>query len=98
MKRLFTIATVAMLAMPLFAADGAAIFTAKCAGCHGADGTKTMAGMGLTKPINTPDVKGKGAATLSKEISGGVGKMPGFGSKLSPDEINAVTEYVLALK
>jgi cytochrome c6 len=97
MKRLFALAMVAGLAMPLLAADGAATFKAKCAGCHGADGTKSMPAMGV-KPINTPDVKSKGAATLKTEISTGVGKMPGFAGKLSPDELSAVTDYVLALK
>jgi cytochrome c6 len=97
MKRLFALAMVAGLAVPMMAADGAALFTTKCAGCHGADGTKAMPAMGV-KPINTSDVKGKGADTLKKEISNGVGKMPGFAGKLTPEEITAVTEYVLALK
>ncbi len=49
-------AIVATMAMPLFAADGAAIFKAKCAACHGADGMKAMPAMGV-KPLNTPDIK-----------------------------------------
>lgn len=97
MKKVFAIAMVAGLALPLMAADGAATFKAKCAGCHGVDGTKAMAAMGV-KPINTSEVKAKGADTLKGEISNGVGKMPGFAGKLSPEEINAVTEYVMALK
>ena len=40
MKKFFALAIVATMAMPLFAADGAAIFKAKCARCHGADGSK----------------------------------------------------------
>ncbi len=40
MKKFFAFAIVATMAMPLFAADGAATFKAKCAGCHGADGSK----------------------------------------------------------
>lgn len=97
MKRIFALAIVATMAMPLFAADGAAVFKAKCAGCHGVDGTKAMPAMGV-KPINTSDVKGKGAAALNTEISNGVGKMPGFAGKLGADEISAVVDYVLALK
>ena len=50
MKRFLAFAIVATMAMPLFAADGAATFKAKCAGCHGADGTKAMAAMGV-KPM-----------------------------------------------
>ena len=97
MKKFFALAIVATMAMPLLAADGAEVYKAKCAGCHGADGTKAMPAMGV-KPINTPDVKGKGAATLSAEVGNGVGKMPAFAAKLSADEISAVVDYVLALK
>ena len=42
MKRFFALAIIATMAMPLFAADGAATFKAKCAACHGADGLKAM--------------------------------------------------------
>ena len=97
MKKVFALAMVAALALPALAADGAATFKAKCAGCHGADGAKSMAAMGV-KPINSPDVKAKGADTLKGEISNGVGKMPGFAGKLSPEEIDAVTQYTLSLK
>jgi cytochrome c6 len=97
MKKVFAFAVVATMAMPLVAADGAAIFKAKCKGCHGADGTKTMAAMGI-KPINSDAVKSKGAATLTAEVTNGVNKMPAFKSKLSGDEINAVVQYVLSLK
>jgi mono/diheme cytochrome c family protein len=97
MKKIFALAIVATMAMPLFAADGAATFKAKCAGCHGADGSKAMPAMGV-KPINTADVKGKGAATLTGEVTNGVGKMPAFKGKLSDDEISATVAYVLTLK
>jgi mono/diheme cytochrome c family protein len=97
MKKVFALAIVATMALPLFAADGAATFKAKCAGCHGADGTKAMPAMGV-KPLNTPDVQGKGAATLTGEVTNGVGKMPAFSGKLSPDEISAAVAYVLSLK
>ena len=97
MKKLFAIAMVASLAMPLFAQGGDAIFKAKCAGCHGADGTKAIASMGV-KPLNTPDVQGKGAATLIGEVTNGAGKMPAFGGKLSGDEIKSAVDYVLTLK
>jgi cytochrome c6 len=97
MKKLFAIAIVATMALPLFAADGAAIFKAKCAACHGPDGTKAMPAMGV-KPINTPDVKAKGAAGLNEIVTKGQNKMPAFGGKLSADEISAAVSYVLSLK
>lgn len=97
MKKMFALAIVATMAMPLFAADGAATFKAKCAGCHGADGSKTMSGMGMPA-INTAAVKAKGAAGLTTIVSKGQGKMPAFAGKLSDEEIGAVVKFVLALK
>jgi mono/diheme cytochrome c family protein len=97
MKKLFVLAIVATMAMPLFAADGAATFKAKCAACHGADGTKIIAAMGVPA-INTPAVKAKGAAGLTTIVTKGQGKMPAFSGKLSDDEIGAVVKFVLALK
>jgi cytochrome c6 len=97
MKKFFALAIVATMALPLFAADGAATFKAKCAGCHGADGTKAMPAMGV-KPINSPEIKAKGAAALTTTVTKGQGKMPAFAGKLSDEEISAAVEYVLALK
>jgi mono/diheme cytochrome c family protein len=97
MKKLFALAIVATMAMPLFAVDGAGVFSAKCAGCHGADGSKAMPAMGV-KPINTTDTKSKGADALASIVSKGQGKMPSFAGKLSDDEISSVVSYVLSLK
>jgi cytochrome c6 len=97
MKKIFAFAVVATMAMPLFAADGAGTFKAKCAGCHGADGLKAMPAMGV-KPLNSPDIQAKSEAQLAASITSGVGKMPGFGGKLSPEEITAVAAYVKGLK
>jgi mono/diheme cytochrome c family protein len=97
MKKLFAIAVVATMAMPLFAADGAATFKAKCAGCHGVDGSKTIPSMGVPA-INTSAVKGKGAAALTTIVTKGQGKMPAFAGKLSDEEISATVAFVLTLK
>ncbi len=95
MKRFFALAIVATMALPLFAADGAAIFKAKCAGCHGADGSKAIPAMGV-KPLNTPDVKGKSEAALATVITKGQGKMKA--QAVSDDEAKAVAGFVKALK
>lgn len=97
MKKVFAFAIVATMAVPLFAADGAATFKAKCAGCHGADGLKAMPAMGV-KPLNSPDIQAKSADQLDASITNGVGKMPAFKGKLSAEEITAVTSYVKSLK
>ncbi len=97
MKRFFAFAIVATMAMPLFAADGAATFKAKCAACHGPDGSKAMPAMGV-KPLNTPATTGKSEAQLTAVVTKGQGKMPAFAGKLSADEIKAVVGYVKSLK
>jgi mono/diheme cytochrome c family protein len=48
--------------------------------------------------LNSPDIQAKSAAQLSGSITTGVGKMPGFGGKLSPEEITAVAGFVKGLK
>lgn len=97
MRKLFAFAIVAAMAMPLFAADGAAVFAAKCSMCHGPNGTKTIAAMHIT-PINTAAVKKLGAAGITSVVTNGKPPMPAFKGKLSGDEINAVVQHVLSLK
>jgi mono/diheme cytochrome c family protein len=97
MKRFMAVAIVATMAMPLFAADGAATFKAKCAACHGADGSKAMPAMGV-KPLNTPATTGKSDAQLTTIITKGQGKMPAFAGKLTDDEVKATVTYVKSLK
>ena len=97
MKKFLAFAIVATMAVPLFAADGAATFKAKCAGCHGADGLKAMPAMGV-KPLNSPDIQAKSAAQLTASVSNGVGKMPAFKGKLTDEEITAVVGFVKGLK
>lgn len=97
MKKFVAFASVAALSTSLFAADGGALFKAKCAGCHGADGSKVIAAMGV-KPVNTPEVKKMGEAGVSSIVTKGQGKMPAFAGKMSPEEISAVSAYVLTLK
>jgi cytochrome c6 len=97
MKKLFAFAIVAAMAMPLFAADGAATYKAKCIACHGADGAKQIPALGV-KQLNTPAVKKLGASGVEGIVTKGQGKMPAFGGKLSGDDIAAVAKYVLTLK
>jgi mono/diheme cytochrome c family protein len=95
MNRFFAFAIVASLAMPLFAADGAAIFKAKCAGCHGADGSKVIPAMGV-KPLNTSEVKGKSEAQLVTVITKGQGKMKP--QAVSETDAKAIAGFVKTLK
>ena len=78
------------------AADGAAIFKAKCAMCHGADGSAST-GMGKSmglKALGSPEVQKTSDADMTALVTNGKGKMPGFKGKLSDEEISAVVKYV----
>jgi mono/diheme cytochrome c family protein len=90
-------ALVVSIAVPAFAADGAATFKAKCAMCHGADGTKENPGMGV-KSLAGADVQKQSDADLVGAVTKGKGKMPAYAGKLSDDEIKGVVAFVRTLK
>jgi mono/diheme cytochrome c family protein len=82
------------IALPAFAADGAAIYKAKCAACHGADGQgkvgPAVKGISLSaEQITDLLTKGEEAkkAPHKKAMAG-----------LSADDAKAVAEYVKTLK
>lgn len=86
--------------MALFAADGAAVYKAKCASCHGPDGKgETAIGKSMKlKSLASADVQKTTDADLTKVISDGKGKMPAYKGKLSADEIKALVTYIRTLK
>lgn len=93
MKKLVIAAVAISLAGPALAADAAALYGAKCAVCHGKDGTGSPAG----KKLGAPDLaKSKDEAKIAAAIADGKGKMTAFKGKLSPEEIAAVAKYVKA--
>lgn len=85
------------LALPPMAAAqaGADTYKAKCAGCHGADGSKSMMG---AKPLNGADVQGMSDADLNAAITNGKGKMPAYKDKLSAAQIKDLVAYIRTLK
>jgi len=92
---LFVICTLAIsIALPAFAADGAASYKAKCAACHGPEGQgkvgPAVKGSSLTADQIT-DLLTKGAdakkAPHKKAIAG-----------VSADDAKAVADYVKTLK
>lgn len=95
------IATVALVIFvsPVAAyADGNAIFKSKCAACHGADGAgNTAMGKKLAlKPLSADEVQKKSDADLLKIVADGKGKMPGYGKKLTADEVKEMVTVVRA--
>jgi cytochrome c len=80
------------------AADGKDLY-AKCAGCHGADGTK--AAMGASKPL-----KGMPAADVTKALAGYKAKtyggekkamMEGVAKNLSDEDVKVLADFVATL-
>lgn len=79
--------------------DGKALFEAKCAGCHGAEGV----GTGMLKPLKGSDFLSSATdANLRKIIvegtNGGMIPMPPMKDELNKEEIGAIVEYIKSLK
>lgn len=100
MAILLVVTVAALLTAPVvLAADGAALFKAKCATCHGADGS------GQTAMGKTMKVRDLGSAEVQKQTdkelyawtAEGKGKMPAYKSKLSAEEINALVAHMRSM-
>ena len=79
--------------------DGAGLFKAKCAMCHGPDGAgKTLMGQKLSiRDLHSADVQKQADAALSQMIAQGKGKMPAFSQKLSDDQIKLLVAHIREL-
>ena len=91
------------IGVPAFAGggpDGAAIYKAKCAMCHGPDGKgQTPVGKSMhARDLGSDEVQKMTNAELNKIISDGKGKMPAYKSKLDQASIDAVIEFIRTLK
>ena len=86
------------LAIPQIAAaqSGADTYKAKCAMCHGADGSGKAA-MG-TKPLGSADVQKMSDADLNAMITNGKGKMPAYKGKLTDAQIGDLVKFIRTLK
>ena len=80
--------------------DGAAIYKAKCAMCHGADGAgQTPMGKNMKlRDLRSADVQKQTDAELVKWIADGKGKMPAYKGKLTPPDIDALVAFIRTLK
>ena len=101
MRRLFAIAVIILLcaAPAAFAADGAAIYKAKCASCHGADGKgQTPIGKSMKlRDLGSKEVQKQTDKELYAWTADGKGKMPAYKAKLSEAEINALVTFMRGL-
>jgi cytochrome c6 len=89
---LTVMATSLFLSSPVQAQDGSATYKAKCAMCHGADGTKIAA-----HDLQGAAAQGMSDADLSAIITNGRGKMPASKS-LKPEEVKGLVAYIRTLK
>ena len=79
--------------------SGAATYKAKCASCHGADGSgNTPAGKSLKAlPFKSPEIVSASDDDLIADTKKGKGKMPAF-PKLSDAQIKDVVAYIRTLQ
>jgi len=93
--RIAGIASIIVLAIA--ASDGKTLYDTKCSQCHGKDGIAKPPGKG-SRNFNDPAFQSASSvASITKITSEGKGKMPGYHSKLSPEQINAVAAHVKTL-
>lgn len=82
------------------AADGAALFKAKCVMCHGADGSgdTTMGKKLAVRDLRSEDVQKQTDEQLMDIVSKGKNKMPAYGEKVSADELKLLVAHLRTLK
>jgi cytochrome c6 len=89
-------ALVGMSVHRAFAADGAALYSSKCAGCHGKDGKgSTMwKSRGIADFTNPDYQKSVTDAQIADAIANGKKPMLGFKGKISDDDIKALVAQI----
>jgi mono/diheme cytochrome c family protein len=90
--------TTSQAASPV-AADAAATFKAKCAGCHGMDGSgNTAPGKSMkVRDLRSADVQKQSDDQLFAIISNGKGKMPAYSKSLGADACKGLVAHVRKL-
>ena len=90
-----------VLALPAKAQTGGeALYKAKCAGCHGADGKgeTTVGKANNVRDLGSADVQGQSDEAIAAIINNGKGKMPAYGKSLKPEQIKDLVAYLRTLK
>ena len=79
--------------------DAASLFKSKCVLCHGEDGSgSTPSGKALkAKDLRSEETQKKSDAEIAEVITKGRNKMPAFGQKLKPDQIQQLVGYIRQL-
>ena len=97
---LVALAVIALASAPAAqaAADGKALYDAKCAMCHGKDGVAKPMAKGSANLNDAQWQAATKAEAIEVVISDGKGKMKGLKGKLTPEEIKAVAGHVKTMK
>lgn len=76
--------------------DAAAVYKSKCAMCHAADGGgDSPTGKALkVKNLRSAEVQKQSDSELAEVITKGRNKMPAFGQKLKPEQIQELVTYI----
>jgi mono/diheme cytochrome c family protein len=79
--------------------DPAKIYKTNCVLCHSADGSgDSPSGKALhAKDLRSEEVQKQSDAALSEVITKGKGKMPAFGAKIKPDDVEKLVAYLREL-
>src|SRR5436305_15342955 len=96
MRTKLVVALIIMAVAGAAFADGAAVFTGKCAMCHGQGGAgDTGIGQSLQlRDLGSADVQKQSDARLAKTVTDGKGKRPAYQGKLSDDGVKAVVVFL----
>ncbi len=92
-------ATVLLAGSMCFAEDGAALYKAKCAMCHGPTGTPSAGmakAMGI-KPVSDPSIQALTIAQITATVKNGKGKMKPVAGLTDP-QVSAVAAFFKTLK
>jgi cytochrome c6 len=91
---------VLVFSSPANAQEGAALFKAKCAPCHGPDGKgdTSMGKVLKVRDLSSADVQKQSDTQLTEIIENGKGKMPGYKGKLTDAQIKGLVSYMRSLK
>jgi cytochrome c6 len=92
-------ASTLLIAAPAFADNGASLFKARCAACHGADGKgETAVGKSMhLRSLASPEVQKQSDEQLTDMIAGGKGAMPAYKDKLSAAQIKDLVAFIREL-
>jgi mono/diheme cytochrome c family protein len=96
---LISLAAISVQGQGQNSSDGAAVFKAKCAMCHGTDGTgKTPMGQKMNiRDMHSAEIQKQSDVDLARAIAQGKGKMPAYGKTLSDGQIKLLVSHVREL-